>query len=73
MSRIIPLQRKILIKKLRKLGFTGPFPATRHEYLMKANHKIFIPNTHGNKDIGIPIIKEILKQLGINRDDFLNL
>ena len=73
MPRIIPLQRKILIKKLRKLGFICPFPATRHEYLIKASHKIFIPNTHGNKDIGIPIIKEIIKQLGISRDNFLNL
>ena len=73
MPKIIPLSRKTLIKKLRKLGFSGPFPATRHEYLIKINHKIFIPNTHGNKDIGVPIIKEIIKQLGVDRDDFLSL
>lgn len=73
MPKIIPLSRKTLIKKLRKLGFTGPFSATRHEYLIKINHKIFVPNTHGSKDVGVPIIAEIIKQLVIDRDDFLNL
>ena len=73
MPRIIPLSRRKMIKKLRRLGFLGPKSATRHEYMIKGNCKIFIPNPHGNKDIGVPIIKAIIKQLGISRDEFLNL
>ncbi|MFH1890744.1 MAG: type II toxin-antitoxin system HicA family toxin [Candidatus Kuenenbacteria bacterium] len=73
MPRITPLSRKILIKKLKKLGFAGPLSATRHEYMSKEQHKVFIPNPHGGKDIGVSIIKAITDQLGISRDNFLNL
>jgi len=73
MPKITPLSRKILMNKLKNLGFTGPLSATRHEYMIKEQHKIFIPNPHGGKDIGVPIIKAIIKQLGLSRDEFINL
>jgi len=73
MPKITPLSRKQLIKKLRKFGFDGPFKATRHEYMLNGNHKIFIPNPHGGKDVAVPIVKAITHQLGIDRDEFLNL
>lgn len=47
MPKLTPLPRRILIKKLRKLGFLGPFSATRHEYMKRGGEKIFIPNPHG--------------------------
>jgi len=47
MPKITPLSRKILMNKLKNLGFTGPLSATRHEYMIKEQHKIFIPNPHG--------------------------
>ena len=67
-----PVNRRILIKKLRKLGFIGPFPATRHEYMKCRNQKIFIPNPH-RKDIGIPLLKRIIKQVGISEKEFKEL
>ncbi|MFH1412915.1 MAG: type II toxin-antitoxin system HicA family toxin [bacterium] len=73
MSSLSPLHRKVLIKKLRKLGFSGPLPATRHEYMIKDKHKIFIPNPHKNKEISLVIIKEIIKQLNIDNNEFINL
>ena len=72
MSRLSPIPRRILIKKLRKLGFLGPFPAARHEYMKRQEEKIFIPNPHG-KDIGVPIIKKIINQLKISYQKFLEL
>jgi len=72
MPKLSPLPRRILIKKLRKIGFEGPFPATRHEYMRRDGEKIFIPNPHG-KDIGIPIIKKIISQVKISNQEFLNL
>ena len=72
MPKLYPIPRRVLIKKLRSLGFFGPFVATRHEYMMKGGHKIFIPNPHG-KDIGVPILRRIIEQLGMSRDDFLGL
>ena len=72
MSNLFPLPRRILIKKLRKLGFSGPYPAARHEYMKRGDEKIFIPNPHG-KDIGLPIIKKIIRQLNLSNQEFLNL
>ena len=72
MPKLVPLKRKVLIKKLQKLGFAGPLAATKHEYMIKGEHKIFIPNPHG-KDIGLPLIKRIIQQIGIPKDEFLRL
>ncbi len=72
MPNLIPLKRRTLIKKLKKLGFGGPFIATRHEYMIKGKQKIFIPNPHG-KDIGLPLIKKIIEQIGISKDRFSEL
>jgi len=72
MSNLSPLPRRILIKKLRKLGFFGLYPATRHEYMKRGKEKIFIPNPHG-KDIGLPIIKKVIQQLKISNQEFLDL
>ena len=72
MPNLSPLPRRLLIKKLRKLGFSGPFSAARHEYINRNNEKIFIPNPHG-KDIGVPIVKKIIQQLGISNQKFLDL
>ena len=61
MPEINPISRKELISKLKALGFEGPFRATRHQYLIKGNYKIFIPSPHGGKDIGTPHFKENYK------------
>lgn len=72
MPKLTPLPRRILIKKLKEIGFLGPFASARHEYMIKNEEKIFIPNPHG-KDIGIPILKRIIQQLGISNQEFLDL
>jgi len=73
MAEINPISRKELISKLKALGFEGPFRATRHQYMIKGRHKIFIPNPHGGKDIGIPLLKKIINQLGIKQSEFMEL
>ena len=73
MPEINPISRKELISKLKALGFEGPFRATRHQYLIKGNYKIFIPNPHGGKYIGTPLLKKIIKQIGITQDKFIKL
>ena len=73
MPEINPISRKKLISKLRKFGFDGPFRATKHQYVIKGKHKIFIPNPHGGKDIGTPLLKKIIGQIGISWDEFNNL
>lgn len=62
-----PVSRRVLVQRLRVLGFEGPYAGGRHEYMIRGDQKIFIPNPHGN-DIGTPLVMQILHQLGINNE-----
>ncbi len=63
-----PLSRRVLIRKLQRMGFSGPFSGTRHEYMTRGSQKIFIPNPHGT-DIGVPLLKRILKEFDITPEE----
>jgi len=73
MPGINPISKKQLISKLKALSLEGTFKATKHQYLIKGNHKIFITNPHGGKDIGISLLKKIIRQIGITQDEFISL
>ncbi len=72
MAKLTPISRNDLIRKLRNLGFDGPFVATRHQYMLRESEKIFVPNPHG-KDIGVPLLRRIIKQLNIAVEEFISL
>jgi predicted RNA binding protein YcfA (HicA-like mRNA interferase family) len=63
------ISRRDLIKGLRKFGFKGPFSGGKHSFMKKDSLKIRIPNPHGN-DIGIGLLKEILRQAGILEEEW---
>ena len=67
-----PVSRRILIKKFQKLGFEGPVSGGRHCFVKKGELKVSIPSPHKEDVIGIPLLKEILKQAGINQNDWNN-
>ncbi|MBF0557722.1 MAG: type II toxin-antitoxin system HicA family toxin [Nitrospirae bacterium] len=64
------IQRRELIRKFRALGYSGPFSGGRHQFMVKGRKKIRIPNPHGNDDINISLVKEILRQAGISADEW---
>ena len=59
------------MRKLRKLGFTGPFSGGRHAYMKRGEYRQIIPNPHG-KEVSSELVKEILKQADIPADEWLN-
>lgn len=59
-----PINRRELIKRLRLLGFSGPYSGGRHQFMKKGELKLRIPNPHSG-DISIQLLKLILKQAGI--------
>jgi predicted RNA binding protein YcfA (HicA-like mRNA interferase family) len=63
------ISRKKLIKKLKALGFTGPFSGGKHQFMKKGQQKIRIPNPHQG-EISISLVKEILRQAGIRDRDW---
>jgi len=66
------LSRKELIRKFRTLGYSGPFSGGKHQFMIKGSQKIRIPNPHIS-DIGVSLVKEILRQAGISTQDWDNV
>ena len=59
-----------MVRKLRALGFDGPYHGGKHHFMTKGELRLTIPNPHTH-DIGIPLLKEILAQAGISREEWL--
>ena len=66
----MPISRKGLIKRFRNLSFTGPYSGGRHQFMVKGSLKIRVPNPHKSTDISDSLLKEILRQAGIDQDDW---
>lgn len=63
---------KNLIKKLKVLGFNGPYSGGRHSFMIKDSLKIRIPNPHKG-DISKSLVSEILRQGNISVKDWNEL
>lgn len=60
------IKRKDLIYYLKLLGFEGPFAGGNHQFMIKKNLKLILPNPHTG-DIGESLLLRILKQAKIDR------
>jgi predicted RNA binding protein YcfA (HicA-like mRNA interferase family) len=61
-----PVKRRELVAALRRAGFTGPYSGGRYEFMQNDDLVLTIPNPHGG-DIGITLLKIIVRQAGITR------
>jgi predicted RNA binding protein YcfA (HicA-like mRNA interferase family) len=66
----MPISRKNLIKKFRNLGFSGPYSGGRHQFMVKGELKIRIPNPHKSREISDSLLHEILRQADISKDEW---
>ena len=69
-SKLSPVSWIELVKRLRKLGFDGPYQGGKHPYMMKDNLVLTIPNPH-RKEIGVDLLTRILKRAGVTREEWL--
>ena len=44
MSRWIPCKRRDFIRRLRQIGFDGPFTGTRHQFMIYKQYRLAIPS-----------------------------
>jgi len=72
MPRLGPIKRRKLIHHLRELGFEGPYVGGKHQYMVKGEIRLAIPNPH-QSDIGRDLLARILRQAGIDRDEWERL
>lgn len=55
-----PLKRREFTRKLRALGFDGPYSGTRHQFLVLGQHRQTIPS---NSEYSIPQVRMLLRQV----------
>ena len=72
MPTLGPVKRRKLIYNLSKLGFQGPFSGGKHQFMVKDDCTVRIPNPH-RSDIGKDLLIRILKQAGISRANWEKL
>lgn len=64
MPALRPIKQKELIHFFRKLNFSGPFSGGRHQFMVKGDLRVRIPNPHSG-DIGKNLLRQILKEAEI--------
>jgi predicted RNA binding protein YcfA (HicA-like mRNA interferase family) len=64
-----PVKRSELIRCLRLLGFTGPYAGGKHQFMLRAENTLTLPNPH-QTDIGRELLARILRQGGISRENW---
>ncbi len=61
------VSRKTLVKTLRSLGFEGPYSGGKHQFMIRKEVTVRIPNPHSG-NISKALLSRILKQAGINKE-----
>ena len=60
MSRWMPCKRKDFIKKLRQLGFDGPFSGTRHQFMVFGENRLTIPS---NDEYSVAQLRMMIREV----------
>jgi len=67
-----PIKRKDLIRCLKQIGFKGPYSGGKHQFMIRGDVTLRIPNPR-QSDIGRGLLIRILRQAGIDRDEWEKL
>ena len=60
MNRWTPCKRRDFIRRLRKLGFDGPYSGTRHQSMIYQNHRLSIPS---NSEYSVPQLRFMIREI----------
>ena len=64
-----PVSRRQLIAVLRRLEFEGPFSGAKHQFMVRGDRVLTIPNPHRG-DLGGELLALVLRQGGISRKEW---
>jgi len=64
------VSRRNLVRKFKNLGFIGPFSGGKHQFMVRRDLKIRVPNPHGSGEISDSLLREILRQAGISKQEW---
>ena len=60
MSQWRPCKRRDFIRRLKKLGFDGPFSGTRHQFMVYQQYRLSIPS---NPEYSVPQLRAMLDEI----------
>lgn len=66
------IKRRELINALKAAGFEGPYAGGKHEFMIRGNLRLTLPNPHQG-EISKDLLSRIMKQAGISRDEWEKL
>jgi len=69
LPKLNPVTWNDLVKRLRKLGFEGPYSGGKHPFMVKEELVLTIPNPH-KTEIRVDLLSRILKQAKISREEW---
>jgi predicted RNA binding protein YcfA (HicA-like mRNA interferase family) len=69
MTRIGPVSRRELVQRLSRLGFDGPFRGGRHEFMVRRDVRLILPNPH-RQELSTDLLVRILRQAGVSREEW---
>ena len=69
--RLAPVSRREFIKRLRELGWEGPKSGGNHQFMIKGDRILPIPNPHRGGDISVAKLREILREIDVSRHEWL--
>ena len=70
MARLSPVSQREFVGRMRDLGFDGPFAGGRHPQMRRGEVTVIIPNPHEG-EIGVGLLRRILRQAGVSREEWL--
>ena len=70
--KLTPVTRQELVRRLRNLGWTGPYSGGKHQHMINGNIQLTVPNPHHRKVIGVQLLKLVLNEAGISREDWFS-
>ncbi len=53
-------KRRLFIRRLRKLGFDGPYSGTRHLFMVYKQHRLATPS---NAEYSVPQLRMMLREV----------
>jgi hypothetical protein len=67
MSPWKPCKRRDFIRRLRELGFDGPYSGTRHQFMIYGQNRMAIPS---NAEYSVPQLRMMIREVEgiLNRD-----
>lgn len=61
--------RREVVRRLRRLGFDGPFPGGRHDFMVRGRLKLFLPNPHGG-ELSTGLVTRLLREAGVSEEEW---